>query len=70
MDELIGQAYEVDYIKSEVERKMQNCLMVNERIKRCHSFEIELINDRLQVSFTVDTTFGEEVPVLVGVVNV
>ena len=59
LDELIGQGYETDYIKSEVERRIQECLMVNERIIRCHSFEINLINDRLQVSFTAETTFGE-----------
>ncbi len=59
LEELIGQGYENDYIKSEVERRIQECLMINERIIRCHSFEINLINDKLKVSFTVDTTFGE-----------
>ena len=61
LDELIGQSYENDYIKSEVERRIQECLMINEHIKGCHSFEINLINDSLQISFTVDTTFGEVV---------
>ena len=59
LEELIGQGYETDLIKSEVERRIQDCLMVNERITGCHSFEINLINDQLQVSFTVETTFGE-----------
>ena len=59
LDELIGQGYENDYIKSEVERRIQECLMINERIIRCHSFEISLINDQLKVNFTVDTSFGE-----------
>ena len=59
LDELIGQGYETDYIKSEVERRIQECLMINERIIRCHSFEVCLINDTLQISFTADTTFGE-----------
>ena len=59
LDELIGQGYETDYIKSEVERRVQECLMINEHIKGCHSFEINLINDSLQISFTVDTSFGE-----------
>lgn len=57
--ELIGQGYEIDYIKSETERRVQECLRINERIKNCHSFEINFINDQLQVSFTADTTFGE-----------
>ena len=59
LEELIGQGYETDYIKSEVERRIQECLMINERIIRCHSFEVCLINDTLQISFTADTTFGE-----------
>ena len=59
LDELIGQGYDVDYIKSEVERRIQDCLMVNKRITRCHSFDINLINDTLHISFTADTTFGE-----------
>ena len=59
LDELIGQGYETDYIKSEVEKRVQECLMINEHIKGCRSFEINLINDSLQINFTVDTTFGE-----------
>ncbi len=59
LDELIGKGYETDYIKSEVERRVQECLMINEHIKRCHSFEINLINDRLQINFTAETIFGE-----------
>ena len=59
LDELIGQGYEVDYIKSEVERKVAECLMINHQIIRCHSFEINLINDTLHITFTAETTFGE-----------
>ena len=59
MEELIGKGYETDFIKSEVRRRIQDCLMVNEHIKGCHSFEVHLINDALKISFTVDTTFGE-----------
>ncbi len=59
LDELIGQGYETDYIKSEVERRIQDCLMINEHIKGCSNFDMNLINDKLQISFTVSTTFGE-----------
>ncbi len=59
LDEIIGQGYEVDYIKSEVERKVTECLMINPKITRCHNFEINLINDTLHITFTADTTFGE-----------
>ena len=59
LEELIGQDYEYDYIKSEVERRVQECLMINEHVKRCSNFDISLINDQIKVSFIVDTTFGE-----------
>lgn len=59
LEELIGQGYQTDFIKSEVERRIQECLMINEHIKGCHNFDISLINDKLQISFTVNTTFGE-----------
>lgn len=59
LDELIGHEYEVDYIKSEVERRVTECLLVNERITRCHNFEINFINDTLHITFTAETIFGE-----------
>ena len=59
LEELIGRGYETDFIKSEVERRVQECLMINEHIKGCHNFDISLINDKLQISFIVNTTFGE-----------
>ena len=59
LDELIGQGYEVDYIKSEVERRVTECLMINKRITRCHGFDIKLINDTLHITFTAETIFGE-----------
>ena len=59
LDELIGQGYEVDYIKSEVERRVTECLLVNDKITRCHSFDINLIYDTLHITFTAETTFGE-----------
>lgn len=59
LEELIGQGYEYDYIKSEVERRIQECLMINEHIKGCSNFNISLNNDTLQISLTVNTTFGE-----------
>jgi len=59
LEELIGRGYEQDFIKSEVERRIQDCLMVNERITRCHGFNINLINDTLHITFTAETIFGE-----------
>ena len=49
LEELIGQGYETDFIKSEIERRVQECLMINEHVKGCSNFEISLINDQLQL---------------------
>ena len=59
LEELIGQGYEADFIKSEVERRIQECLMINDYIMRCHSFNVNHINDTLHITFIADTTFGE-----------
>lgn len=59
LEELIGQGHENNFIKSEVERRVQECLMINEHIKGCSKFDMSLINDQLQISFTVNTRFGE-----------
>lgn len=59
LDELISKGYEKGFIESEVERRIKECLLVNEKIKGCSDFEISLLNDNLQVSFTVETIYGE-----------
>ena len=61
LDQLIGKGYEKGFIESEVKRRVQECLMINEPIKGCHNFDISLINDTLKISFKADTTFGEVV---------
>lgn len=59
LEELIGQGYDKGFIDSEVERRIKDCLSVNEKIESCADFDISLVNDRLNVSFTVNTVFGE-----------
>ena len=59
LDELIGKGYEKGFIESEVERRIKECLLVNDKITSCSNFEINLVNDNLQVSFTAETVYGE-----------
>ena len=54
-----GQGYDKGFIESEVERRIKDCLSVNEKIESCTGFDISLVNDKLNVSFTVNTVFGE-----------
>ena len=59
IEEIIGQGYDKGFIDSEVERRIKDCLMVNEKIKSCHDFNIELSNDHLTVNFKVESVYGE-----------
>lgn len=59
LEELIGQGYEKGFIQSEVERRIKDCLLINNNIKDCTNFNINLEQDQLQVDFKVTTTFGE-----------
>lgn len=59
LDEIIGQGYDKGLICSEVERRIKDCLVVNEQIKACNHFNIELDGSQLNVTFTVDTIYGE-----------
>nr|WP_303244412.1 DUF2634 domain-containing protein [uncultured Cellulosilyticum sp.] len=59
LEELIGQGYDKGFIESEVERRIKDCLSVNEKIEGCTGFDISFVNDKLNVSFTANTVFGE-----------
>ncbi len=59
LEELIGQGYDKGFIDSEVERRIKDCLSVNDKIESCTNFDIRLVNDKLNISFTVNTVFGE-----------
>lgn len=59
LEELIGQGYDKGFIDSEVERRIKDCLSVNAKIESCTDFNISLVNDKLNVSFTANTVFGE-----------
>ena len=59
LEEIIGQGYEKGLIKSEVERRIKDCLLIHPHIKECNNFNIRLQQDQLQVDFIVNTIYGE-----------
>ena len=59
LEEIIGQGYEKGLIRSEVERRIKDCLLVHPHIKECKNFDIKLQQDQLHVNFTVNTIYGE-----------
>lgn len=59
LEEIIGRGYEKGLIKSEVERRVKDCLLIHPHIKECTSFEIRLQDNQLHIDFTVNTIYGE-----------
>lgn len=59
LEEVIGRGYEKGLIKSEVERRIKDCLLIHPHIKECTNFNIKLQQDQLHVDFTVNTIYGE-----------
>ncbi len=55
---LIGQNYDQSYIQSEVKRMTEEALMVNKDILGIENLTCELVNDKLTVSFTINTIYG------------
>lgn len=56
---LIGGKYTKSFLKSELKRYIEECLMVHEDIKGIKDLSIEQIKDVLSISFTVITKYGE-----------
>ena len=56
---MIGNSYEPDLLQSEVERMVEECLVVNEHITGIKDLQVEQINDRLHILFTIITDQGD-----------
>ena len=57
--DLIGQGYEKGYINSEVERRIKEALMINEKIQRVYDFDISFNEGLLTGKFKIDSIYGE-----------
>jgi hypothetical protein len=56
---MIGNSYEPDLLQSEVQRMVEECLLVNEHITGVADLVIEQSNDLLTVTFRMITDQGE-----------
>jgi hypothetical protein len=59
LEDLIGQSYTQEYLNVEAKRMVEDCLSVNEYITSIDNFSVDLIDDKLSISFTANTLFGE-----------
>lgn len=58
--DLVGKNYSNEYIESEVERIITECIEINPYINGIENLNIEISNDVLNVKFKILTDYGEE----------
>lgn len=59
LEDLIGKGYTDEYIKSEVERMIEDALLINNNILSITDIEVKRNNDKISASFTANTLYGE-----------
>jgi hypothetical protein len=57
---LIGYSYSDEYLRSEVQRYIEECLFENEHIKAIENLEVSQVKDLLTVKFTLVTDVGSK----------
>lgn len=55
---LIGQNYDENYITSEVKRMIEDAILIDPNILGIDNFKCSMKNDKLTVSFTINTIYG------------
>lgn len=60
IEDFIGKSYSDEYLNSELQSVIEECLLINENITGIKDFECKRENDRLYLSFTLQTIFAEE----------
>ncbi len=58
-EDLIGQGYTEEYIETEALRITEDCLLINEHIQSITDFTTTVVNEKLTISFTANTIYGE-----------
>lgn len=59
IEDLIGTGYTDEYIQSEVERIIEDTLLINENILSVTDIEVTRENDKISANFTANTLYGE-----------
>lgn len=57
---LIGYSYSAEYLKSEVRRYIEECLLENEHITGITNLDVSHIKDKLYIKFTLVTDVGSK----------
>lgn len=59
LERLIGSGYSSGIVQNEVKRLLEDALLINASIKRTENVEVVFQGDKLNISFTAVTDFGE-----------
>lgn len=59
LEDLIGGSYTQEYLEIEVKRVIMDSLLINENITSISDITVATENDKLNISFTANTLFGE-----------
>ena len=59
-DLVIGKGYSTAFIQSELKREIETALLQNDDIEYVSDFVLTREKDKLDISFTVGTVYGEE----------
>lgn len=60
LDTLIGKSYTNEYLESEIQRMLEECLLLNEHITEVELLDFENEDDKLNATIKVITDYGEE----------
>ena len=56
---LTGRRYSEEYLKSEAERLIKDCLLVNPYITGISNLSVDITGKKLTIEFTANTVYGE-----------
>lgn len=59
LETLVGQGYTKDHLELEVNRMLEEALLINENILSIDNLEVTQESDKISVSFTANTLYGE-----------
>ena len=57
---LLGKSYSEEYLQSEIQRYLEECLLENEHIKAVENLEVSQIKDKLYIKFKIITDVGSK----------
>lgn len=58
LEQYIGHSYSHDYLQADCEETVRDCLFQNPHITEINDFKVDVVGDKLTMSFRVETDIG------------